>query len=261
LFKIQAINLKNRTMKNIVFAFAIGAVLMTAGSCSKIDNYDGPTETLQGRIIDDATGQNVQSEVSGDNGAGTRIKLLEISWSDNPTPLYLATRQDGTYSNTKIFKATYKMIAEGAFVPMDLAGNDKTQTVVVKGGTTTVDFKVDPFLRVEWVGEPVVNANGTVSVDVKVTRGTNNAAFQQNITNLALFLCPYEYVGNNNFDNRYSKINSYSGTTGNAIVGQTITLTSTGTLPKKDWYLRVGSRIAYGTNRYNYSTIKKVTIQ
>jgi hypothetical protein len=133
--------------------------------------------------------------------------------------------------------------------------------VIVKGGTTTVDFTVEPFLRVELVGEPVINGNGTVSIDAKVTRGTNNAAYQLNITNLSLFLCPYEYVGNNNFDNRYSTILAYSGTTGNAIVGQTIKLTSTGVLPKKDWYLRVGSRIAFGTNRYNYSTIKKVTIQ
>ena len=243
-------------MKNIVFALAIVVALITNTSCSKVDNYDGPTETLHGKIIDAGNGQALQSEVSGDNGAGTRIKLLEISWSDNPTPLYLATKQDGTYSNSKIFAATYKMIAEGAFVPLDLAGDDKTQTIDVKGGTTAVDFTVEPFLRVEWVGEPVVNPNGTVSVNVKVTRGTDRADFQQNITNLALFLCPYEYIGNNNFDSRYSKILSYDGTTGNDIVGQTITLTSNGTLPKQDWYLRVGSRIAFGTNRYNYSTIK-----
>jgi hypothetical protein len=248
-------------MKNIVSILVLGFAL-GAGSCSKIDNYDGPTETLQGRIIDAGNGQNVQSEVSGDNGNGTRIRLLETSWSNNPTPLYLATKQDGTYSHTKVFAATYKMIAEGAFVPMDLAGNDKSQTVTVGGGTTTVDFTVDPFLRVEWVSEPVVNnANGTVSVDVRVTRGTNNAEYHKEVTNLALFVCPFEYVGNNNFDNRYSRIVSYSGGAGNAILGQTITLTSNGTMPKRDWYLRVGSRIAFGTNRYNYSDIKKITIQ
>src|SRR5688572_24870091 len=144
--KSRLLILKKRTMKNIVYTLAIGAALLTAGSCSKVDNYDGPTETLQGRIIDAGTNQNVQSEVSGDNGNGTRIRLLEISWSANPTPLNLATKQDGTYINTKVFAATYKMIAEGAFVPMDLAANDKTQTVVVQGGTTTVDFTVEPFL-------------------------------------------------------------------------------------------------------------------
>lgn len=241
----------------------IGLGLTVASSCSKIDNYDGPTETLEGRIIDAGTGQNVQSEVSGDNGNGTRIRLLETSWSNNPTPLNLATKQDGTYRNTKIFAATYKMIAEGAFVPMDLPGNDKSQTVTVGGGgVTNVDFTVDPFLRIEWVGEPVVdNANGTVSVNVRVTRGTSNTEYHKDITNLALFLCPYEYVGNNNFDNRYSRILSYSAGAGNTIVGQTVTLTSNGKLPVRDWYLRVGSRIAFGTNRYNYTDIKKITIQ
>jgi hypothetical protein len=247
-------------MKNIVLAAATSTILLMGNSCKKVDNYNGPTETLQGHIIDAGNKQNVQSEVSGDNGAGTRIKLLEISWSDNPTPLYLATKQDGTYTNTKVFAATYKMIAEGAFVPMDLAGNDQTKTIDVKGGVTNVDFTVEPFLRVDWVGEPVMNADSSVSIKVTVTRGTTNAGFQQNIINLALFVCPYEYAGNNNYDSRYSTVLSYSGTTGNAIAGQTITLTSK-PLPGKDWFLRVGSRIAYGTNRYNYSTIKMVTIK
>ena len=244
-------------MKRTLYIMAIGVTLITTASCRKTDNYDGPTETVQGRIIDAGTGQNVQSEVSGDNGSGTRVRLLETSWSSNPTPLYLATKQDGTYSNTKVFKATYKMIAEGAFVPMDLAANDQSKSIEVQGGTTTVDFTVEPFLRVEWVGEPVYNSNGTVSVQVKVTRGTANAAYQQSVTNLALFVCPYEYVGNNNYDPRYSTIL----TRDNTILGQTITLTSTGTLPKKDWYLRIGSRIAFGTNRYNYSTIKMVAVK
>lgn len=246
-------------MKNIVFATAL-SVLVLGNSCKKNDNIPGPTETLQGQIIDVSTKQPVQSEVSGDNGAGTRIKLLEISWSDSPTPLYLATKQDGTYTNTKVFAATYKMIAEGAFVPMDLAGADQTQTVNVGGGSTTVNFTVDPFLRLAWVGEPVTNPDGSVSVQVTVTRGTSNTGFQQNIINLGLFISPSEYVGNNNYDSRYSTLLSYTGTAGNAILGQTITLTSK-PLPKRDWFLRLGSRIAFGTNRYNYTNIKMVTIK
>ena len=246
-------------MKNIAFAVALGTILLMGNSCKKNDNYDGPAETLQGHIVDAATKLNVQSEVSGDNGAGTRIRLLEISWSDNPTPLYLATKQDGTYINTKVFAATYKIIAEGAFVPMDLAGSDQTQTVNVKG-VTTVDFTVEPFLRLGWIGEPVINNDGSVSVQVTVTRGTANAGFQQAIINLGLFISPSEYVGNNNYDSRYSTLLSYTGTAGNAIVGQTITLTSK-PLPKRDWFLRIGSRISFGTNRYNYSTTKMVTIK
>lgn len=246
-------------------AFSITALL--ACSCHKIDNYPGPTETLKGNIIDIRTNKNVQSEIAGSNGNGTRIKLLETSWSDNPTPLYLSGKQDGTYINTKVFKATYKMTAEGAFVPMVQTDNtgtvtvDQSQSVKVDGGTTTVNFKVDPFLEVEWVGDPVVNADGTITATCKVTRGTVDPNFQQDITDLWLFVSPTEYVGNNNYDARYSAHMAYSGTTGDAIVGQTITLTTTGgPLPKRDYYLRIGSRINYGLKQYNYNEVKKVPV-
>lgn len=252
-------------MKRTIYYLALSLAVIAASSCKKYDNYAGPTETLTGRIIDAGTGKNVQSEVSGDNGSGTRIKLLETSWSDNPTPLYLATKQDGTYTNSKIFAATYKMTAEGAFVPMVQTGAtpvDKSQTVNVKGGTTTVNFTVEPFLEVEWVGEPVVNANGTITVQAKITRGTANPAFQQNITDLWLFVSPSIYVGNNNFDSRYATHVTYAGTAGNAIIGTTVTLTTIGgALPAKDYFLRVGSRIDYGLKQYNYNEPKVVTIK
>src|SRR5579875_2700092 len=112
-------------MKRKLYYIALSLAVTAFSACKKYDNYAPPSETLKGNIIDAATGKNVQSEISGDNGNGTRIKLLEISWSDNPTPLYLATKQDGTYINTKVFAATYRMSAEGAFVPMVQAGNDQ----------------------------------------------------------------------------------------------------------------------------------------
>jgi hypothetical protein len=242
--------------------------LLMAGSCKKkLDNYPGPTETLKGSIMDMGTGKNVQSEVSGDNGKGTRIKLLETSWSSNPTPLYLAGKQDGTYENTKVFAATYKMTAEGAFVPLvqtNTAGEvtvDQSQTVDVKGGTTTVNFNVEPFLEVEWVGEPVINSDGSITAQAKLTRGTTDADFQQDVTDLWLYVSPTEYVGDNNYDARYAQHITYSGTDGDAILGTTVTLTTKGgALPKKDYYLRLGARINYGLKQYNYSEPKVVTI-
>lgn len=255
-------------MKKIIYSMAFSITALLACSCHKTDNYPGPTETLKGSITDIRTGKNVQSELAGNNGNGTRIKLLETSWSDNPTPLYLSGKQDGTYINTKVFAATYKMTAEGAFVPMvqtngdGTAGVDQSQTVKVQGGVTTVNFKVDPFLEVEWVGDPVLNADGTITAKCKITRGTSNPDFQQDITDLFLFVSPTEYVGNNNYDARYSTQIAYAGTTGDDIVGQTITLTTTGgALPKKDYYLRIGSRINYGLKQYNYNEVKEVSVK
>lgn len=255
-------------MKKLIYYITLSAAIILAASCRKIDNYPGPTETLQGSIIDKGTGNNVQSEISGDNGNGTRIKLLEISWSANPTPLYLAGKQDGTYVNTKVFAATYKMTAEGAFVPMVQTGAagdttvDQSQVVHVQGGTTTVNFQVEPFLEVEWVGTPVLNTDGTITAQCKITRGTSNPDFQQDLTDLWLFVSPTQYVGNNNYDPRYSTHIAYSGTDGDSIIGQTITITTSGgALPAKDYYLRIGSRINYGLKQYNYSDIQKLPVK
>ena len=257
-------------MKKLIHYIILGAALLMANACSKaIDNYAAPDQTLHGRIIDAGTGKNVQSEVSGEAGTGTRIQLLELSWSDNPTPLYLATMQDGTYNNTKIFAGHYKVSADGAFVPLVQTGAnayDKSKELDIKGGVTEVDFTVEPFLRIEWVGEPVLNANGTVSAQFVVTRGTNDPNYQLNVTDISLFVNDYPYVGQNanSYDPRYSNRVTYSGTNGNNLLGQTLTFTTIGgALPnKRDWYLRVAARTTYPNlgRPYNYTDIKKISI-
>ncbi|NEU08544.1 DUF3823 domain-containing protein [Flavihumibacter sp. R14] len=254
-------------MKQIYY-IALCFAALTIGSCKKVDNYSPPSETLKGTVIDAGTGKPLESEVSGENGTGTRIKMLELSWSDNPTPYYVATMQDGSFNNTKIFAGKYKISAEGAFVSLVQTGVtpavDQSQTVDVKG-VTTVNFSVEPLLRVEWVGEPVLNPEGTITAKVKVTRGTTNAAFLGNVTDINLYINNTKYVGNNNYDNRFSKTTAYSGTTGNAVLGQTLTFTTIGgTLPaKRDLYLRVGARTALtvdGQRVFNYTEPKVITI-
>lgn len=248
--------------KNIIYLTA--CLFIALGSaCKKYDNYPEPAETLSGTVTDVATGKGVQTET----GSGTRVKLLELSWSDNPTPYYFYSEQDGTFNNTKIFKGNYKISVEGPFVP--LVQNDATGAVSVDNsqtmeiaGTTHVDFKVEPFLNVEWVGEPVYDAAaGTVTASFKITRGTANPAFQLDITDAYLFESPFPYVGNNNKDDRYSNQVRYNGSEANNLLGQTITITTKDKLPtQRDLYFRVGARVAYGLNYYNYTEVKKITI-
>lgn len=194
--------------------------------------------------------------------------MLEISWSNNPTPFYFSSMQDGTFNYTKLFAGKDKVSVEGPFVPLvqtDATGKtivDQSQTVDIKG-VTTLKFSVEPFLRVEWIGEPVYNTStGTITATFKFTRGTNNPNFQQNVSDVFLFVNSNSYVGNNNYDNRYSQRTVYSGTNGNGQIGQTITLTTNGgSLPgKRQYFLRVGARVAYGLNYYNYTDVKTVTV-
>jgi hypothetical protein len=251
-------------MKKIFYMIAICIVAVAGSSCSKLDNYPDPTETLNGSVIDAGTNKTLQTE---NGGGGTRIKLLEISWSDNPTPFYISSMQDGTFNYTKLFAGKNVISAEGAFVPLvqtDASGAtivDKSQTVDIKG-TTNVNFSVDPFLRIEWIGEPVLNPDGTVTASFKFTRGTTDPNFQQDITDVHLFVNSNKFVGNNNFDNRYSPQIDYNGSDANAQVGQTITLTTKGgPLPtKREYFLRVGTRTNYGLKYYNYTDVKTVTV-
>jgi len=254
-------------MKNFIYFISI--IALGAVSCSKLDNFPTPNATLSGRVVDAGTKNNVQTEIGG---SGTRVKLEEISWSDNPTPFYFNSMQDGTFNNTKLFASTNKISVEGAFVPLvqyDNSGNitvDKRQTVELGKGKQEIVFEVEPLLRVEWINDPVVNADSTITVQVRVTRGTSNPDFQKDVSDIFFFVNTVPYVGsssgnNDYFDPRYSHTVSYSGSDGNAQLGQTITLTTEGKLPpKRSYWLRVGARTTYGLKQYNYNDIKKVTL-
>jgi hypothetical protein len=251
-------------MKKLLYSFLTLAVL-TVVSCKKLDNFAEPSATLTGRVVDvNNKNELVQTEPGG---GGTRIRLEEISWSDNPTPFYFNAMQDGNFNNTKLFPGTNRISVEGAFVPLvqyDANGAitvDNRQTLELKSGVTEIQFEVEPLLRVAWVGEPVVNGDGTITVQAVVTRGTTNANYMADVSDVFFYLNTVPNVGNNNYDNRYSKQVTYSGTTGNDILGTTLTLTTSGQLPaKRSYWLRVGARTGYGLKQYNYTASKKIDI-
>ena len=235
--------------------------LLVAVGCSKIDNYAAPGDTVTGATSDEVTGQTLQTEV----GSGTRVELLEISYDSAPVPFYFYSMQNGQFNDDKVFSATYKVSVQGPFVPLivtDSTGaviTDSSQTIVLKN-TATLKFDVQPFLRIQWVGGPVINSDTTVSVQVVVTRGTNNPLYQLPVTDINLYVSNTQYDGNNNYDPRYSSLNSYSDSLGLAVLGDTITLTTTGgALPAQDVYFRVGARINAGLDEYNYNVPVSIT--
>jgi len=249
-------------MKHAFLYIFIACAFCAWPACTKTDNYPAPSSTITGSTIDEGSGATLQTEIGG---GGTRIKLLETSYDSAPVPLYFQSMQDGTFNNTKVFSATYKITVEGPFVPLiqtDSLGrtvSDSSQTIVLKS-SATLHFNVQPFLRVQMVGNPVLNPDTTVSVQVIVTRGTNNPNYQQHVTDINLYVSDTKYDGNNNYDPRYSKLSSYSGANGDSLLGKTITLTTSGgALPRQDVYLRVGARISAGLNQYNYAPPVSIT--
>lgn len=248
-------------MKSIQYILYSFLLLATITSCSEDDNYPAPAETFKGSIVDAETGQPFQTAIGN---TGVRIRMMEYSWSETPTPYYMYSMMDGQFNNTKIFKGEYGVTPEGAFVPLPEERINIT-------GTVEKTYEVEPFLRVEWVGEPVVNGDGTATVQVKIDRGTANPDFQQALAEVWLFVSETQYAGDFSYSPNFS-----TKLTGAALpaIGGTVSITTgwpgglgTGTqrtFPaySRKYFLRVGARInkqVNSVNVYNYSTVKEIT--
>ena len=65
--------------------------------------------------------------------------------------------KEGIYQNTKVFAGHYNVKADGAFIPL-VRTTAKGDTLVDESkyvdinGVTIADFKVQPFLKIEWIG-------------------------------------------------------------------------------------------------------------
>lgn len=248
-------------MKSIQYLTICLLLLTGLVSCEE-DNYEFPAETFKGTIVDAQTKEPYQTAIGN---TGVRITMMEYSWSENPTPYYMYAMMNGEFNNTKIFEGRYGVKPEGAFVPLP------EEEIEIKG-TVEKHYEVDPFLRLEWIGEPVFNANGTVSVQVKISRGTSNPAYQQALREVWLFVGETQYVGDFSYSPNYS---THLTAANLPVLGETVTITTgwpggigTGAqriFPNfsRKFFLRVGARInvqVNSTNVYNYSTVKEITI-
>ncbi len=265
-------------MKKIIYSlFFLAAVSFS--SC-EIDNYDEPQETLKGRVIDVATGEPVLTDQGSE---GTRIRLRELSWTETAVPdnFDFFCMKDGNFQNTKIFAGHYNVRIDGAFIPLvrrTAAGDtiaDETKYIDIKG-VTEVEFEVQPFLKVEWVGQPTVS-NGKITATVKVTRAVTPADFKAkiepmggyndnflNVTDVRLFVSQVPFVGYREWDNRYSMQLDYSGNSFDAQLGQPVTITTKGVIPAgRTVFIRAAARINYATEnirRHNYNEALRVNI-
>ena len=244
--------------------FAAVAAVFAAVSCGK-DNYALPEETFKGSFIDKDTGELLQV------GPGDlRIRMYEYSWSDNPTPYDFNAKQDGTFNNTKIFKGTYGIVPEGPFVPLE-------EIRLEIEGEVQHDFYVEPFLRVEWVGEPEMLADGTVEVTVKITKGTDNPDYQKPLEEAWLYVNQISYVGSGSYSNILSTQLTATDLTGYTW-GDELTVRTgfpagynagTGTPNKfpemadRPYFFRfaayAGDQVG-GVKRYNYTPVKEFVV-
>ena len=120
----------------------------------------------------------------------------------------------------------------------------------------------------------VVNADGTVDVKVKVSRGTDNPDYQEALAEAWLFVSENMYVGDFSYSPNYSTRIS-GAAIGMVQFDQVYTIRTgqpggynpAGTYTpfpafSRKYFLRFGARTTRqfdGTNRYNYTTVKEIT--
>jgi hypothetical protein len=267
-------------MKKTIYYIMASVFVLAIGSC-KPDNYVEPKETIRGKILDVVTGQPVLTDQGSE---GTRIRLRELSWKETPTPdnFDFWCMKEGLYQNTKVFKGHYNVRVDGAFIPLlRLGSNGDTIANETKdldiSGVTEVDFKVQPFLKVEWVGTPTVK-DGKISAKVKVTRATSRADFRAkiepmgnysddflNVTDIQFMVSETPYVGYRaTYNDNRRKSYEYGGNSFEPLLGTTIDVTHNGTIQSgRTVFIRAAARINYATEgirRWNYNEAVRVDV-
>ncbi|MDR0510041.1 MAG: DUF3823 domain-containing protein [Rikenellaceae bacterium] len=284
-------------MKKIAFYSLLLSAFAVLSACEmfEVDNYDAPDQTLRGEVVDVLTGEPVLTEQSNE---GIRLRLIESSWDpalrDPGKDVRVNCRPDGTFQHTKLFKATYTVLPEGPFIPLlrrSYADNEAGRTVLaadyktvkLNGKEEFLQFKVQPFLKVEFVGDPTTS-NGKINALVRVTRAVSEADFRAaieptmgggspyssgllNVTDIQLFVSYSTSVGQRTRENLWSSKIEYAGSAFNPLLGQPVFIQSNGVIPSgRTVYVRAAARIDYATGsdpntkRYNYSQVMEVTL-
>lgn len=257
-------------------------MLMAMTSCEvfELDNYDEPQETLEGEVVDIATGEPVLTDQGSE---GIRVRLTELSWGDNVehNPDFYAM-PDGTFRNTKLFKGHYYVRIDGPFIPLvretpdGVLLADECQEIDIKG-VKKIKFEVQPFLKVKIVGTPQVS-NGQIKAKVVVERAVSKDDFRDkvaptrsdysddlmNLTDIQLFVSYSSSVGYRARDDRWTSALTFQGNAFEGLFGQEVTMTSNGEIPSgRRVYIRAAARINYSTAevyRYNYSEPMEILI-
>lgn len=238
------------------------AALLVCGlsSCEK-DNYDAPDAGIEGVIYDSTTGQPLQT-ASGKTSM--QIRIYETTWAENDSsitvsPQDLNMKQDGTFSNYKLFPGVYTVQPfQGAFYPLSSKGIKKV--ALNSGEVTKVEFTVTPYLTLEWVKEPYLDGD-TIKCAVKFTRNVGNGPMPD-IRNMQMYISHNQYVPGT--DPQITPValsqGTGSGKINNDMEGQTIELKSLPIKYSNRYWVRIGAKCNDTYQKENYTDIKTIDV-
>ena len=222
----------------IFLSFIIGVSCFY--SC-EIDNYAEPDMTIEGKIVDTQTDDNIQTRQPN----GIKIRIVEEGY---PTPYDFWTKPDGSFKNSKLPAAKYQVVAmEGPF--------DDISPIAVDLNTsqTNVLFKVTPFARLSNVS---ITASGTtITATYKVAKSSTKAlktSLLMAYTSVQIHEATTGAIKSTTVD--------LSGYSDADLATTTFTSTITGLKSGTTYYARIGVLTNNSLSRYNYSPVIEVKV-
>ncbi len=146
-------------IKKLLIVTAV-AFSVTACDMFKKDNYDGPDAQLRGSIVDDTTGDLVETDIH--NGSVFRWQELGDEWATGWNNRVI--KQNGEFADLTMFSGRYKFEFNNSnFFPVTF------DEVAIKKGGNTMDVEVTPYIRVKDVN--IVKDNSTIRATFKLEAG------------------------------------------------------------------------------------------
>ncbi len=214
-------------------------------SC-EIDNYDPPTMTLEGKIVDEVTGENLYTSQPN----GIKVRLLEEGFAV-PTPFDFWAMTDGTFKNTKLFAAKYKvLVLEGAFEDASV----ETLDVDLTKSNQVVEFKVMPFIRIKDVS---ITVSGTTAKAAYKLERTTSAKLPKSSL-LLVYNSVHLHITTQGV--KKSTVTDLSKITAVDLAAKTFENEITALTPGK-YYARVAVLTDNPIGRYSYSPIVEIVVQ
>ena len=214
-------------------------------SC-ELDNYDPPTMTIEGKVVDEVTGENIYTQQPN----GIKVRLLEEGFT-TPTPYDFWAMSDGTFRTTKVFPAKFKvLVLEGPFEDSSVEQLD----VDVTGSSQTIEFKVEPYARLKNVSITVSGTTVKATYNIERTTSTKKPKSSLLLVHQSVIL----HVTTTGV--KKSAVNNLTALTPPELAAKSFDDQITGLTPGT-YYARVGVQTDNYLNRYTYSPIVKIVIQ
>jgi len=229
------------TIKNLRFAATVAIMVFAFTSCD-LDNYSGPDASISGEVRDIDTGDLIEQDVS----SGSTIVFTEHGY-DNPEEQRMIFKVNGKYVNNLIFSGIYDFY----FYESNFVIPEKLTDYQIKSGKNTLDFKVQPYIRITDVS--IKKDGDKIVAKFKVT-----PTVDANVREIGLFghidyIVGVQYA----LDRKVEAVNtSFKGQT------REFTLELGDNQFKKgtEYNFRVGAIIDVPNSKYNYAPGVKLTI-